>query len=303
MLELFLSTNTVPSTTYPLGAPTFNVLGTQAASAIDDAGENIYFTGGILIVGGQSKGLTKYNIATNTWTKLASSTIANTARGVMVFLNNKLYYINRDEIAIYDITTNTWSYKPGVPYGQIYNQYGGSAFVRNGLIYIVSRDSAATVPGCILSWNPATSVWATVYTAPTGDAIWLYNRSTVVNEVIYISSGYLVDKVARYSFATGRLPDLILPKPLGTLGVTAGSGDWVYFGGGNHVVANPNLQKAFFRYNVITSKFEDLPLPGIPGADNCAAIVSKGVMYLYAGQIWGSSTPTDKLWRYQLPKQ
>lgn len=285
-----------------LGKPAFNQVGIQVASAIDDVRENIYFTGGSTMTGTKNNGLTKYNITTKTWTQLAPNTLVTTDRGVMVFLNNKLYYFNRDEIAIYDIAANTWSYKAGVPYGQIYNQYGGSGFVRNGLIYIVSRDSASSVPGLIVSWNPTTSAWATVYTAPANDTIWLYNRSTVVDDVVYISNSYLGGSAARWSFTTGRLPNLVLSKPVSGLGVVASSGNWVYFGVGQFIPANPTLQKTFIRYNVVTQVFEDLPLPPIPSADTCNVVVSNNAMYLYAGYDWGSNTTrTDRLWSYKLP--
>jgi len=112
-----------------------------AAAAVTD-GTNIFIIGGDNGAGAPQSTLYRYNIATDTYTTLASLPISPAAELGAVYLNGKIYRIGgriggssaTSLLEAYDIALNTWSSPlPGYPTATGIRAL--SAFVHNGFIY------------------------------------------------------------------------------------------------------------------------------------------------------------------------
>jgi subtilisin-like proprotein convertase family protein len=128
-------------------------------SAVSD-GTNIFIMGGAITGTGAPQNTNyRYNVATNTYTALATSASATWSH-TAVFLSGKIYKIGgiaaapSNAVNIYDIATNTWTV------GAAYPQNAGfvSAIAANGFIYTAGGIDAAG-SNKTYRYDPVANVW------------------------------------------------------------------------------------------------------------------------------------------------
>lgn len=171
---------------------------TRLADPIKDVGNGSYGSSsfanvnGILYLAGsvnQNGMHQKYDPATDTWTRLKNTPIANMYNGTYVNLGNSNYYIagspSTTSVYRYDILLDTWTKQSDLP---MPSGYTYKSCVINNIIYVVAMSSNGN-PYVVLSFTGTSWTLLTNNTAPSG-----YGDSSITSDgfKIYISGGQKV---------------------------------------------------------------------------------------------------------------
>jgi hypothetical protein len=116
---------------------------------VDDLEENLYLFGGYNATGALSKDFTVYNFALKKWIALPKTDLAETRYVAGGYVNDKIYYISRQFIRIFDIATGTWSSKTGVNTGWGYFEQAKACVVGTTIYLMGYSDVYANGTGLV----------------------------------------------------------------------------------------------------------------------------------------------------------
>ena len=159
-----VSNNAIVATSYKFDGTAWTAIAPlpqalEFASAVTD-GTNIYIFGGANSVGTPVRALYRYNIATNTYTTLASAA-TGTWNQAGVFLNGKIYKIagtatgSSSVVEIYTIGTDTWA--AGAAYPQPMSFV--SAATDGNFIYGAGGFNGIAASNKTYRYDPGTNTW------------------------------------------------------------------------------------------------------------------------------------------------
>jgi N-acetylneuraminic acid mutarotase len=153
----------------------------------------VYVAGGIRLDSRTLSRVDAYNVATNTWSQMASMPGARAEPNGASMISGKLYVTggrNANGVAVrtlfvYDPGTNTWSRKADIP------QVGcsGTQGVIGGQLYAYTGCFAELVNGVFFRYDPATNTWLRRATPPTDHS---GGAGGVINGRFYLVGGYKI---------------------------------------------------------------------------------------------------------------
>ncbi|KKS93597.1 MAG: hypothetical protein UV68_C0019G0001 [Candidatus Collierbacteria bacterium GW2011_GWC2_43_12] len=171
-------------------------------------GDGVYLNGDIYVIPSNSQDLFyKYNIATETWTKLA--TLPELFGQAQMTTDGTVIYAMRGntELYKYDLELNTWTvmrpFTTGYPYGSlVYN---------NGYLYHLYYVSGVTH----LWYRYTIATGAVVAMTPMPGYSYEYNPTwETIGDYLYVPRGYGTNNFYRYQFSTNTWTDLVtMPVP------------------------------------------------------------------------------------------
>jgi N-acetylneuraminic acid mutarotase len=211
--------------------------------AVTTDGTNAYIINGVNSSGTAVNTVYRYNVATNTYTTLASTATA-TWNSRAVFLNGKIYKIagatssggtsaGSNVVEVYDIASNTWSAAANYPLALGFVQ----AIARNGYIYSAGGVDFTSSSGSLKTYryDPATNAWDDAAMADLPADRW-GGASDYYNNGFVIAGGYvggtLSNTVVEYDLVANNwrsLPNM--PQARARMNGSVLSGNFYVIGG------------------------------------------------------------------------
>lgn len=175
-----------PQGLFPLAPGDFSLLAPSpvylTCMTIDPATQTIYARQN------QGTGFYTYNVATNAWSNLAPCPFSSGNNGGAVFLNGKIYtvYTETNQMAIYTVSTNTWT-------TIVAPTYTANIATDGTYIYTVVTNS-------LFRYNPVGSSWTAMTSPPFYFEAW--GALVYYNGFLYGHQGNGTSGFARYAIAT-----------------------------------------------------------------------------------------------------
>ncbi|MGB4937647.1 MAG: hypothetical protein WBO30_11575, partial [Ferruginibacter sp.] len=269
-------------------------VGLEFPAAATD-GTNIYVAGGANGSGIPQTSLYRYNVATNTYTTLASFT-TGTWNQSLVFLNNKLYKfcgtiassVSTNVLEIYDIASNTWSLGANYPASLSFV----TAVAKGNFIYSAGGIDVVSVATLkTYRYDPAANSWNDAAIADLPQTRWgaagaIYNNNFIVAGG-YVNGNNISNTALNWDLTTNTWSPVVnmLGERARMTGATLGASFHVI---GGRSIASPGFvgtndnQKLTCAPPVYTcaENFDAVMVPALPGA-----------WYASTGMVNGSSTP------------
>ena len=154
----------------------------------------VYVAGGIRLDSRALSRLDAYNVATNTWSQMASMPGERADPHGASMINGKLYVaggrnangVGVRSLFVYDPGTNTWSRKADIPQAGC---SGGNQGVIAGQLYAYTGCFAELANGVFFRYDPATNTWLKRATPPIDHS---GGAGGVINGKFYLVGGWKI---------------------------------------------------------------------------------------------------------------
>lgn len=199
--------------------------------------------------------LFRYDIATNTWTDLGTSTLlgANSHWAITAFDSDTLVCILRDLCLTYKISTGSWTKKANIT-APTSNMYGTRAHTYNGFVY---RFGTPTSGGndVITRYNPVNDTHAALRTSQLGNQ-GQYAGTILIGDRIYRTASTSTTTWSYYDITSNTVVALASGKILVPFPELVEHDGLIYIFGVDDV---PDVNVKVNTYNTVTNTFSTAP--------------------------------------------